>query len=37
MEDIYLRNAKITSALSTPMGLQIVDTLSCGKLCAAQI
>lgn len=37
MEDIYLRNAKIMNALSTPMRLQIVDMLSCGELCASQI
>ena len=37
MEDIYLRNAKIMSALSTPMRLQILDMLSCGELCASQI
>lgn len=32
MEDIFLRNAKIMSALSTPMRLQIPDMLSCGEL-----
>lgn len=37
MEDNYLRNAKIMSALSTPMRLQILDMLSCGELCASQI
>ena len=37
MEDIYLRNTKIMSALSTPIRLQIVDMLSCGELCASQI
>ena len=37
MEDVYIRNSKIMSALSTPMRLQIVDMLSCGELCASEI
>lgn len=37
MEDLYLRNAKIVSALSIPIRLQILDLLSCGKLCVAEI
>ena len=37
MANIYLCNAKIMSALSIPMRLQILDMLSCGELCASQI
>lgn len=37
MDEIYFRNAKIMSALSTPIRLQILDMLSCGELCASQI
>lgn len=37
MKQVYCRNARIMSALSTPMRLQILDLLSCGELCASEI